>query len=63
MTLEFYDKKPPISPKKPSGGVSTRKIALIVFLSLLVVGLIALVVTAFHHSAPPTVPTAVGVQG
>ena len=62
MTLEFYDKKPPISPKKPSGGVSAPKIALIVFLSLLVVGLLALVVAAFHHSAPPTVSTAVGVQ-
>ena len=62
MTLEFYDKKPPISPKKPSGGVPVRKIVLIVFLSLLVVGLLALVVTAFHHSAPPTVSTAVGVQ-
>jgi hypothetical protein len=62
MTLEFYNRKPPISPKKPSGGVSARKIALIVFLSLLVVGLLALVVTAFHYSAPPTVSTAVGVQ-
>ena len=63
MTLEFYDKKPPISPKKPSGGVSAWKIVLIVFFSLLVVGLLTLLVKAFHHSAPPTVSTAVGVQG
>lgn len=54
MTVEFYDKKTSTSPKPPPGGVSAGKIALIVFLSLLVVGLFALVVAAFHHSAPPT---------
>ena len=62
MTLEFYNRKPPNSPKKPSGGVSYWKIALIVFLSLLTVGLLAFVAKAFHNSAPSTVSTAVGVQ-